>query len=148
MLKPRVIITLALVILISPVSGQQEPAVLLYDEPETWVECRAVQGLVVTPELSVPLMGYIVFHLTKLGGLDVTDDRVDEFLDVLAGALDACNAMEELESQPVADISEDIYVANCTEARELGLAPLERGQPGYREAMDRDGDGVACETGR
>jgi Excalibur calcium-binding domain len=25
-------------------------------------------------------------------------------------------------------------------------APLYRGQPGYRSALDRDDDGVACET--
>jgi hypothetical protein len=39
----------------------------------------------------------------------------------------------------------DVYYANCTAAREAGAAPLLRGEPGYRNAMDRDGDGVACE---
>ncbi|WP_424346765.1 excalibur calcium-binding domain-containing protein [Kocuria sp. CH-021] len=39
----------------------------------------------------------------------------------------------------------DVHYANCTAAREAGAAPLLRGQPGYRSAMDRDGDGVACE---
>ena len=38
------------------------------------------------------------------------------------------------------------FYANCTEARAAGAAPLYRAQPGYREALDRDGDGVACET--
>jgi endonuclease YncB( thermonuclease family) len=37
------------------------------------------------------------------------------------------------------------YYANCTEARGAGAAPLYEGQPGYRSAMDRDEDGVACE---
>ena len=37
------------------------------------------------------------------------------------------------------------YYANCTAARAAGAVPLYRGQPGYRPAMDRDGDGVACE---
>lgn len=41
--------------------------------------------------------------------------------------------------------SGDTYFANCSAARAAGAAPLRRGQPGYREAMDRDGDGVACE---
>jgi Excalibur calcium-binding domain len=35
--------------------------------------------------------------------------------------------------------------ANCTEARAAGVTPLHRGQPGYSPALDRDGDGVACE---
>jgi len=38
-----------------------------------------------------------------------------------------------------------VYYANCTEARAAGAAPLYQDQPGYRSAMDRDGDGVACE---
>ncbi|MFE7630196.1 excalibur calcium-binding domain-containing protein [Kocuria sp. NPDC057446] len=39
----------------------------------------------------------------------------------------------------------DVHYANCTAAREAGAAPLLRGEPGYRAALDRDGDGVACE---
>ncbi|HLU54059.1 MAG TPA: excalibur calcium-binding domain-containing protein [Pseudonocardia sp.] len=34
---------------------------------------------------------------------------------------------------------------NCTEARAAGAAPLYAGEPGYRGALDRDKDGVACE---
>jgi hypothetical protein len=37
------------------------------------------------------------------------------------------------------------YFRNCDEARAAGVAPLYRWEPGYREAMDRDYDGVACE---
>ncbi|KJK50398.1 calcium-binding protein [Lentzea aerocolonigenes] len=37
------------------------------------------------------------------------------------------------------------YYANCAAARAAGAAPLYRGQPGYRAALDRDNDGVACE---
>ncbi|GLW54634.1 hypothetical protein Kpho01_26450 [Kitasatospora phosalacinea] len=37
------------------------------------------------------------------------------------------------------------YYKNCTEAKAAGAAPLHAGDPGYRSALDRDGDGVACE---
>lgn len=37
------------------------------------------------------------------------------------------------------------YYANCAAAKAAGAAPLHRGEPGYRSALDRDGDGVACE---
>lgn len=37
------------------------------------------------------------------------------------------------------------YYQNCTAARAAGAAPLHIGQPGYRSALDRDHDGVACE---
>lgn len=39
----------------------------------------------------------------------------------------------------------DVYYANCAAARAAGAAPLRRGQPGYRAALDRDNDGIACE---
>ncbi|MES3151052.1 excalibur calcium-binding domain-containing protein [Sphingomonas faeni] len=38
-----------------------------------------------------------------------------------------------------------VYYAGCREARAAGATPLHRGSPGYREGMDGDGDGVACE---
>lgn len=34
---------------------------------------------------------------------------------------------------------------NCTAARNAGVAPLYKGDPGYSKKLDRDGDGVACE---
>lgn len=39
----------------------------------------------------------------------------------------------------------DAYYKNCTAARNAGAAPLYRGDPGYRSALDGDKDGVACE---
>lgn len=36
--------------------------------------------------------------------------------------------------------------ANCTEARATGGAPVHRGDPGYGSHLDRDGDGVGCES--
>ena len=46
---------------------------------------------------------------------------------------------------PAPDDGGSAYYANCTAARAAGVAPLYRGDPGYRRALDRDGDGVACE---
>ncbi len=37
---------------------------------------------------------------------------------------------------------------NCDAVRTQGLAPARRGDPGYYERHDRDGDGVACEPYR
>jgi Excalibur calcium-binding domain len=37
------------------------------------------------------------------------------------------------------------YYRNCAAARAAGVAPLHRGDPGYRSEIDRDGDGVVCE---
>ena len=37
------------------------------------------------------------------------------------------------------------YYPDCHAARAAGAAPIGIGEPGYRPALDRDGDGVACE---
>ena len=39
----------------------------------------------------------------------------------------------------------DVYYKNCSEVREDGAELIREGEPGYREGLDRDGDGVACE---
>ncbi|QHK21773.1 DUF1524 domain-containing protein [Pseudarthrobacter psychrotolerans] len=39
-----------------------------------------------------------------------------------------------------------VYYANCTAAKAAGAAPIYAGQAGYRSALDRDSDGVACES--
>lgn len=41
--------------------------------------------------------------------------------------------------------AQSAYYANCAAARAAGAAPLYAGSPGYRAALDRDNDGVACE---
>jgi len=43
------------------------------------------------------------------------------------------------------DEDEAVFYRNCTEVRAAGAAPLHIGEPGYRPALDRDHDGVACE---
>jgi hypothetical protein len=41
---------------------------------------------------------------------------------------------------------EDVYYANCAAVRAAGAAPIHAGDPGYSRKLDRDGDGVACES--
>jgi hypothetical protein len=41
-----------------------------------------------------------------------------------------------------------VHYSGCNAVRSAGLAPLYRGQPGYRADMDGDGDGIACEPHR
>jgi hypothetical protein len=40
----------------------------------------------------------------------------------------------------------DVYYANCSEVRAAGAAPIYRGEPGYASHLDRDNDGIACDT--
>ena len=41
-----------------------------------------------------------------------------------------------------------VYFADCNAARAAGMAPLYRGAPGYRPALDAAGTGVACDVPR
>ena len=41
--------------------------------------------------------------------------------------------------------SDGAYYARCKDAWAAGVAPLHRGESGYRTGLDRDGDGIACE---
>lgn len=49
-------------------------------------------------------------------------------------------AMHEQPSPPRA-------FANCAAARAAGAAPIRRGEPGDGPHLDRDRDGIACESG-
>lgn len=37
------------------------------------------------------------------------------------------------------------HYKNCAAAKAAGAAPIRKGQPGYRSALDKDGDGIACD---
>ncbi|MFJ9854981.1 excalibur calcium-binding domain-containing protein [Streptomyces sp. NPDC101150] len=38
------------------------------------------------------------------------------------------------------------YYPNCAAARAAGAAPIHAGEPGYGRHLDRDGDGIGCDT--
>ena len=39
-----------------------------------------------------------------------------------------------------------IYFKSCKEARAAGYSDIKKGEPGYSSKLDRDGDGIACES--
>ena len=45
-------------------------------------------------------------------------------------------------------IERSVYYGRCSEARTAGAAPIYQGSPGYREGLDGDDDGIACEPYR
>ncbi|MER5184782.1 excalibur calcium-binding domain-containing protein [Streptomyces sp. NPDC002896] len=42
--------------------------------------------------------------------------------------------------------SASVYYKNCTAVRAAGADPIRKGQPGYASHLDRDGDGIGCDT--
>lgn len=52
------------------------------------------------------------------------------------------------EAQPTAKETmqqSEVYYKSCAEAKAAGVAPMRKGEPGYRPELDRDKDGVACD---
>ncbi|WP_455833516.1 GmrSD restriction endonuclease domain-containing protein [Pseudarthrobacter siccitolerans] len=47
---------------------------------------------------------------------------------------------------PAAPAPAAVFYANCAAAKAAGVAPILEGQAGYRAGLDRDLDGVACES--
>jgi hypothetical protein len=42
--------------------------------------------------------------------------------------------------------SKNVVFKNCKEARAAGYSDMAKGEPGYAPKLDRDKDGIACET--
>jgi hypothetical protein len=42
--------------------------------------------------------------------------------------------------------SNSVYFENCSAAKAAGAAPVRTGDPGYSRDLDRDGDGIGCES--
>ena len=42
--------------------------------------------------------------------------------------------------------SKKVYFKSCKEAKAKGYSNIKKGEEGYRKELDRDGDGIACET--
>lgn len=77
-----------------------------------------------------------------IGSVAVSDGGVSAVAGTLKSAAVSAGVMRANTPQPGA------YYRNCDAARAAGVAPLYAGEPGYRDSMDGDGDGIACEPYR
>ena len=39
-----------------------------------------------------------------------------------------------------------VYFKSCKAAKAAGYSDIKKGEPGYSSKLDRDGDGIACES--
>lgn len=56
------------------------------------------------------------------------------------------NLFPKQEATQSTNKKENITYKSCAEAKEANAAPLKKGDPGYSTKLDRDGDGIACES--
>ncbi|MCV7245494.1 excalibur calcium-binding domain-containing protein [Mycobacterium mantenii] len=64
----------------------------------------------------------------------------------IAGTPAAVAAPPTTTTSPSPTSGGSAYYPNCRAACAAGVAPIYRGQPGYRSGLDRDNDGIACEV--
>nr|WP_052712089.1 excalibur calcium-binding domain-containing protein [Domibacillus indicus] len=88
----------------------------------------------------------------------VTEDEpvVEEKQESEPAVEEAPESVEPAEEEPVAEeetvveeeepVTESVYYKNCSEARAAGAAPVHKGEPGYASHLDRDGDGIGCDS--
>lgn len=55
------------------------------------------------------------------------------------------SVLTPLNANAAAPTQLDPPYANCKEAHADGAYNIKRGDPGYRQKLDRDNDGIACE---
>lgn len=65
----------------------------------------------------------------------------------LASAVNAWEAARNREAV-LASLPEGYVFPGCNEVRAAGLDSLYRGEPGFSERLDGDGDGIGCEPYR
>lgn len=58
----------------------------------------------------------------------------------------AAAAQAAADAAKAAEAPASVHYANCSEVKAAGAAPIHAGDPGYSSKLDRDGDGVACES--
>jgi hypothetical protein len=49
-------------------------------------------------------------------------------------------------AKPTAVAKSQVSYDSCAEVRAAGKAPIKKGQPGYSTKLDRDKDGIACDS--
>lgn len=84
----------------------------------------------------------VVGALVGVGSIGTTSEGRDQLLSVAEDVGVATGLARERAPQ-----SGD-YWRRCDDARAAGTAPIYRGEPGYREGLDADNDGIACEPYR
>ena len=101
---------------------------------ERRAESRRVVDLLTTAALSGAVIG--------IGSLFLNEQDSAAFTAKMRPIAVGVGLIRAREAQP------GDHWAGCHDARAAGTAPIYRGEPGYREGMDGDSDGVACEPYR
>ncbi|PXW31291.1 UNVERIFIED_CONTAM: excalibur calcium-binding domain-containing protein [Williamsia faeni] len=113
------------------------------------VDVKAAYGLWVTPPEKDAITRVLVecgavATTTTTSGNDVPETQVPLVPNTSTPAYTPPPTAEY--TPPPAVDSPSVSYPNCAAAKAAGAAPIYAGQPGYSSKLDRDGDGVACDS--
>ena len=99
------------------------------------------------------LIGSVVLFVTAVGCKAATDDPrpVEPVESITPAPVVPVPVEPQVVAPPLQQqvlpppVEPEVYYKNCSSARAAGAAPVYSGDPGYRLALDRDGDGIGCE---
>ncbi|MFI8996171.1 excalibur calcium-binding domain-containing protein [Streptomyces sp. NPDC053542] len=117
----------------------------LADTVEDTVQILDVEGGVVTVHLDALQTDGSVRSFA--GTYTVTDGVITgaSIRDVGGSTPEEPGATPEESGSAPGDSGPSPYYDVCADAREAGAAPIQSGEPGYADHLDRDHDGTACE---
>jgi hypothetical protein len=126
----------ALVILVAATADQDE------DTPVSvvgQVETTLTLPVATTPAPTTTVLATTIPPTTQAPTTVTTPDTTRATTAATAPATTAATA-------PATTRSSSVSYANCAAVKAAGAAPIYRGQPGYGSHLDRDNDGIGCET--
>jgi Excalibur calcium-binding domain len=132
-------------VLLLPTIGQDTVRTVESAGPQTTVTAPA------PPQATVTVTAPAAELDRQRAELDQRAAELDQREQAIAAREAAVDAPQEEPAPPAAPaaapapVTGSAYYANCDAARAAGDTPLFEGDPGYRPALDRDNDGVACE---
>ncbi|WP_374776300.1 excalibur calcium-binding domain-containing protein [Streptomyces sp. NBC_01310] len=113
----------------------------------TWLVCfqDVVAGTRLAPQSAAPAV-HLVAPGTGCPAAPGTDLRPKPAAPSAAPTTAPTTAPAPDEDETGGGGGGNVSYKNCTAVKAAGAAPIRRGDPGYARHLDRDGDGVGCES--
>ncbi|MGY1592672.1 DUF1524 domain-containing protein [Geodermatophilus sp. SYSU D00708] len=86
---------------------------------------------------------YVARQVAVKAGYGLWTTRAER--NAAATVLSGCPGQPLPGATPAAPGSAEVTYVDCAAVRAAGAAPIRRGEPGWRDTFDGDGDGVGCE---
>ena len=126
-------------------------AIWYFHDPEGFKKSPWAKGLIALFFVWLAGFGFIATEKPQLDAngkyspIQTQPDGETKVVNTDAAAVPSAEAKKKVESQATSNATNGQVFENCTEAFEAGVFNIKRSDPSYRNKLDRDNDGIACE---